>query len=123
MRLYCTGQTSSFRKTFHSARDLGLSPGLRRSPGKGNGKPLQYSCLENSMNGRAWWAIVHGVAKSRTRLSDFTSLLVPFSKEGTFREERSAHEIDNSEDEMREAANCVVVSLYFFNKEVFFRNL
>ena len=39
---------------------------------KGNGNPLQYSCLENSMDGGAWWATVHGVAKSRTRLSDFT---------------------------------------------------
>ena len=42
--------------------------------GEGNGNPLQYSCLENSMDGGAWWATVHGVAKSRTRLSDFTSL-------------------------------------------------
>ena len=40
--------------------------------GKGNGTPLQYSCLENPMDGGAWWAAVHGVAKSRTRLSDFT---------------------------------------------------
>ena len=40
--------------------------------GKGNGNPLQYSCLENPMDGGAWWAAVHGVAKSRTRLSDFT---------------------------------------------------
>ena len=39
---------------------------------EGNGTPLQYSCLENPMNGGAWWAVVHGVAKSRTRLSDFT---------------------------------------------------
>ena len=38
----------------------------------GNGNPLQYSCLENSMDGEAWWATVHGVMKSRTRLSDFT---------------------------------------------------
>ena len=43
-------------------------------PGEGNGNPLQYSCLENSMDRGAWWATVHGVAKSRTRLSDFTSL-------------------------------------------------
>ena len=42
------------------------------SPGEGNGTPLQYSCLENPMDGGAWWATVHGVAKSRTRLSDFT---------------------------------------------------
>ena len=40
--------------------------------GEGNGTPLQYSCLENPMNGGAWWAAVHGVAKSRTRLSNFT---------------------------------------------------
>ena len=50
--------------------DLGLIPGLGRSPGEGNGYPLQYSCLENSMDRGAWWAIVHGVAKSRTRLSN-----------------------------------------------------
>ena len=40
--------------------------------GEGNGTPLQYSCLENPMDGGAWWAKVHGVAKSRTRLNDFT---------------------------------------------------
>ena len=39
---------------------------------EGNGHPLQYSCLENPMGGRAWWATVQGVVKSRTRLSDFT---------------------------------------------------
>ena len=52
--------------------DLGLIPGSGRSPGKGNGNPLQYSCLENPIEGGAWWATVHGVAKSRTRLNDFT---------------------------------------------------
>ena len=40
--------------------------------GEGNGNPLQYSCLENPMDGGAWWAAVHGVAKSWTRLGDFT---------------------------------------------------
>ena len=54
------------------AGDLGLNPGSGRSPGEGNGNPLQYSCLENPMDGGAWWAIVHRVAKSRTQLSDFT---------------------------------------------------
>ena len=39
---------------------------------EGNGNPLQYSCLENPMDGGAWWAAVHGVSKSRTQLSDFT---------------------------------------------------
>ena len=58
-----------------NAGDPGLIPGLGRSPGEGNGNPLQYSCLENPMDGGAWWATVHGVAKSRTRLSDFTYLL------------------------------------------------
>ena len=52
--------------------ELGSIPGLGRSPGEGNGNPLQYSCLENPMDRGAWWAAVHGVAKSRTRLSDFT---------------------------------------------------
>ena len=42
------------------------------SLGEGNGTPLQHSCLENPMDGGAWWAAVHGVVKSRTRLSDFT---------------------------------------------------
>ena len=42
--------------------------------GEGNGNPLQYSCLENPMDRGDWWATVHGVAKSGTQLSDFTSL-------------------------------------------------
>ena len=50
------------------ARDPVLIPGLGGSPGEGNGNPLQYSCLENSTDRGAWWATVHGVAKSRTQL-------------------------------------------------------
>ena len=49
-----------------NAGDPGLIPGLGRSPGEGNGNPLQYSCLENPMDRGAWQAIVHGVAKSQT---------------------------------------------------------
>ena len=49
-----------------NAGDLGSIPGSGRSPGEGNGNPLQYSCLENPMDRAAWWATVHGVAKSRT---------------------------------------------------------
>ena len=45
---------------------------LKHTLGEGDGTPLQYSCLENPMDGGAWWALVHGVAKSRTRLSGFT---------------------------------------------------
>ena len=52
------------------AGDAGSIPGLGRSPGEGNGNPLQYSCRENPMDGGAWRAAVHGVAKSQTRLSD-----------------------------------------------------
>ena len=55
-----------------NARDLGLIPGLGRYPGEANGNPLQYSCLENPRDRRAWWAAICGVAESRTRLSNFT---------------------------------------------------
>ena len=51
-------------------RDTGLIPGSERFAGEGNGNPLQYSCMENSMDRGAWWATVHGVAKSWTRLSN-----------------------------------------------------
>ena len=50
------------------AGDVGSIPGWERFPGEGNGNPLQYSCLEYPMDGEAWWAIVHGAAKSGTRL-------------------------------------------------------
>ena len=52
------------------ARDVGSIPGLGTSSGEGNGNPLPYSCLENSMDRGAWWATVYGVVKSWTRLSD-----------------------------------------------------
>ena len=54
-----------------NAGDTVSIPGLGRCPGGGNGTPLQYSCLDNSMNRGAWRAIVHGVTKSQTQLSDF----------------------------------------------------
>ena len=53
-----------------NAGDLGLINGSGRFPGAGNGNPLQYSCLENSMDRGAWRTTVHGVAKSRTQLSN-----------------------------------------------------
>ena len=59
--------------------DPGLIVGSGRSPGEGNGNPLQYSCLENPMDGRALQVTVHGVAKSQTRLSDFTFTFFQFS--------------------------------------------
>ena len=62
----------------YNARDLGSIPESGRSSGEGNGNPLQYSSLENHMDRGAWWVTVHGVAKSWTRLSKFTSLLRKF---------------------------------------------
>ena len=59
-----------------NAGDAGSVPGLGRSSGEGNGNPLQYSCLENPMDRGAWQATVYRVAKSPTRLSDFTSSLL-----------------------------------------------
>ena len=80
---------SSFRKTVHEYKlmvltqvalmvknlpsnegDVGSVPRSGRFPGVGNGNPFQYSCLENPMEGGAWQAIVHGVAKSRAQLSN-----------------------------------------------------
>ena len=55
-----------------NAGDLGLIPGWGRSPGEGNGNPLQCSCLENPMDRGDWWVTVHGVAKSWTQLSTCT---------------------------------------------------
>ena len=66
------------KRLAYNAGDLGLIPGSGRSSGEGNGTPLQYSCLENPMDRGAWWATVHGVAKSWTQLSEFTSLSFTF---------------------------------------------
>ena len=62
---------SEGKASAYSVGDPGSIPGSGRSPEEGNGNPLQYSCLENPIDGGAWWAAVHGVTKSRT-LSDFT---------------------------------------------------
>ena len=66
---------SDGKASTYNAGDPGSIPASGRSPGEGNGNPLQYSCLENSMDGGAWWATVHGIAKTRTQLSDFHSLV------------------------------------------------
>ena len=63
---------SDSKMAAYNAGDPGSVPGLGRSTGEGNGNPLHYSCLENPIDGEAWWATVHGVAKCRTQLSDFT---------------------------------------------------
>ena len=59
------------------AGDPGSTPGLEKSPGKGNGNPLQDSSLENSMDRGAWWATAHGEAKSRIQPRDYTSCGTP----------------------------------------------
>ena len=61
---------SEVKASPRNAGDLGSIPGSGRSPGERNGNPLQYSCLENPMDGGAWWATALGVARSRTSLSD-----------------------------------------------------
>ena len=58
---------SEFKASAQNAGDPGSIPGSGRSPGEGNGNPLQYSYLENPMDGGTWLATVHGVTKSRTR--------------------------------------------------------
>ena len=61
-------------------RDVGLIPRLGRSPEVGNGNPLQYSCLENPMDRGAWWATVHGVAKSQTQLNIYAHDGIDYKK-------------------------------------------
>ena len=53
-----------------NARDMGSNPGSGRSPGEGNGNPLQYSCLGNPIEREAWWSRVHGITKSQIQLCD-----------------------------------------------------
>ena len=65
---YCLRVSSDSKESACNAGDSSLIPGLGRSPGEGNGNPLQYSCLENSMDRGAWQAIVHGVARVRHNL-------------------------------------------------------
>ena len=62
----CLIQRFDGKESACNAGDLGSIPGSGRSPGKGNGNPLQYSCLENSIDRGAWWATVYDVTKSRT---------------------------------------------------------
>ena len=64
-----------------SAGDLGSVPGSGRSPGEGNSNSLQCSCLENSMDRGGWWATVHGVTKSQTRLSETHTHMVLIAKQ------------------------------------------
>ena len=67
---HCFPGGSEVKASAWNVEDPGSIPGSGRSPGGGNGTPLQYSCLENFMDREAWWATVHGVTESRTQLSN-----------------------------------------------------
>ena len=71
------GKESSYNTRV--TRDTGSIPGLGRSPGGGHGNPPLYSCLENPMDGDAWWTTVHGVSKSWTRLKRLSTHIHPSS--------------------------------------------
>ena len=73
--MHSLGRTQLAFALLHSVLQGQICLLLQVFLGEGNGTPLQYSCLENPMDGGAWYAAVHGVAKSRTRLSDFTFTL------------------------------------------------
>ena len=70
MGLFLIVSMLSGKESAYNGGDPGLIPGSGKSPGKGNGNPLQYSCLENPMDRGAWGATVHGVSKGRPQLSD-----------------------------------------------------
>ena len=72
-----------------NAGHLSSIPGSGRSPGEGNGNPLQYSCLENPMDGGAWWTTVPGATKSRTRLRDFSLREILLSQLSSLKLEQS----------------------------------
>ena len=67
---WCFPRSSAAKESDYNPGDLGLIPGLGRSPGGGHGNPLKYSCPENFMDRGAWRATVHGVTQSRTQMSD-----------------------------------------------------
>ena len=76
---WCRAGSSDSKESACNAGDLSSIPGLGRSSGEGHGNPLQYSCLENPMDREAWRAPVHGVAKSRTQLSNFHKTMQTYS--------------------------------------------
>ena len=85
--LWCHGHTvvKNLPANWGDARDMGSIPESARSPQVGNGNPLQYSCLDNSMDRRDWWATVHGITKSQTRLRDWahTHTIVLFTSDNS----------------------------------------
>ena len=82
MLLFGLSYGSGSKNSACNVGDLGLIPGLGRSPGEGNSNPFQYSCLENLMDRGAWWATVHAVAKESdtTERLTFVYLVLLFNK-------------------------------------------
>ena len=89
MSLWLLGQSDVFKgppqwlsskQSTCNAGDVGSIPGWGRSPGGENGNPLQFSCLDNSMDRGAWWATVHRVAKSQTWLSNWARIHIPLGR-------------------------------------------
>ena len=91
MRIEESSGGSDGKETTCNAGDLGSIPGLGRSPGEGNGYPLQYSCLENSMDRGDWQGTGHGVTKSWTQLSNFHLLLIIVSCKAAVCKHSSKH--------------------------------
>ena len=75
---------------------MDLIPGSGRPSGEGNDNPLQYPCLENPMDRGTWWATVHGVSKSRTLLSNFTSLHFNDVSKSPYKRQAGGSNIGNS---------------------------
>ena len=104
-----------------SVEGLGSIPGLERSPGEGNGNPLQYSCLENPMDGGAWQATVHGVAKSLTWLH-FT-LLLPCTHQDTSFSHFFSHTPKMPHSYSWERPSLKIQSLCYYPKPTFWSSL
>ena len=99
---FCSPGGSDGKASACNAGDPGSIPGSGRSPGEGNGNPLQQSCLENPMDGGAWWATVHGVAKGWTRLSNFTF---------TFKQRKAYTIAWENKKQKQNGTNCQVFSI------------
>ena len=85
-----------------NAGDMGLIPGSGRSPGRGHGNPVQYSCLENPMDRGDWWATVHSVAKSLTQLKQLSMHIRKADTMGRA-EQKEGTEVQSTEGKSRRA--------------------
>ena len=102
---------SDGKASAYTAGVLGLIPGSGRAPVEGNGNPLQDSCLENSMDGGAWQATVHGVTNSRTPLSDFNVNVFKKKKSVCFVNKFSCMFLKNQIPHMSDISGGIIVFL------------